>query len=103
MDSKLKGLTIGEEYMIKPFDPRELLLRIQKMLGNQYGTFTQINHVFIDAEYKRVFINDLRNEVALQQLNVKYSSIYMKIEIEFYRKSTSMITYGNSKIEIKIS
>ena len=30
MDSKLKGLTIGEEYMIKPFDPRELLLRIQK-------------------------------------------------------------------------
>lgn len=73
------------------------------MLDNQYGTFTQINHLFIDAEYKRVFINGLRNEVALQQLNVKYSSIYMKIEIEFYRKNISMITYGNSKIEIKIS
>lgn len=52
IDSKLKGLTIGEEYMIKPFDPRELMLRIQKMLDNQYGTFTQIKHLFIDAEYK---------------------------------------------------
>ena len=71
MDSKLKGLTIGEEYMIKPFDPRELLLRIQKMLGNQYGTFIQINHVFIDAEYKRVFINDLRNEVAFTAIERK--------------------------------
>ena len=71
MDSKLKGLTIGEEYMIKPFDPRELLLRIQKMLGNQYGMFTQINHVFIDAEYKRVFINDLRNEVAFTAIERK--------------------------------
>ena len=30
MDSKLKGLTIGEEYMIKPFDPRELLLGFRK-------------------------------------------------------------------------
>ena len=89
--------------MIKPFDPRELLLRIQKMLGNQYGTFTQINHVFIDAEYKRVLLMICVMKLLLQQLNVKYSSIYMKIEIEFYRKNTSMITYGNSKIEIKIS
>lgn len=71
MDSKLKGLTIGEEYMIKPFDPRELLLRIQKMLDNQYGTFTQINHLFIDAEYKRVFINVLRNEVAFTAIERK--------------------------------
>ena len=51
--------------MIKPFDPRELLLRIQKMLDNLYGTFAQIKHLFIDAEYKRVFIKGLRDEVAV--------------------------------------
>ena len=55
MDSKLQGLTIGEDYMTKPFDPRELLLRMEKMLENQYGTFAQIKHLFIDAEYKKGF------------------------------------------------
>jgi len=63
MDSKLEGLTVGEDYMVKPFDPRELLLRMQKMLEHQYGTFTQIKHVYIDAERKKVFINSVRNEV----------------------------------------
>ena len=83
MDSKLQGLTIGEEYMIKPFDPRELLLRMQKMLDNQYGTFTQIKHLFIDAEHKRVFIMVCVMKLCLQRLSVKYFSICMKIGIEF--------------------
>ncbi|MEG0438914.1 MAG: response regulator, partial [Solibacillus sp.] len=53
MESKLQGLTIGEDYMCKPFDPRELLLRMKKMLENQYGTFTQIRHLSIDAELRK--------------------------------------------------
>ncbi|QWH18227.1 response regulator transcription factor [Bacillus mycoides] len=85
MDSKLKGLTIGEEYMIKPFDPRELLLRIQKMLDNQYGTFAQIKHLFIDAEYKRVCINGLRNEVA-------FTAIERKIFFYLYENRDRILT-----------
>ncbi len=30
IESKLEGLTVGEDYMTKPFEPRELLLRMQK-------------------------------------------------------------------------
>ncbi|EOO38736.1 response regulator transcription factor [Bacillus mycoides] len=85
MDSKLKGLIIGEEYMIKPFDPRELLLRIQKMLDNQYGTFTQIKHLFIDAEYKRVFINGLRDEVV-------FTAIERKIFFYLYENRDRILT-----------
>ncbi|MFC3749782.1 response regulator transcription factor [Paenibacillus sp. GCM10012306] len=63
MDSKLQGLEIGDEYMVKPFDPRELLLRIRKMLDCTYGTFVQILHLHIDVERKRVFNGSLHQEV----------------------------------------
>lgn len=63
IDSKLQGLEIGEDYMVKPFDPRELLLRIQKKLDGQYGQFTHIKHLFIDAEGMKVFNGSLHNEV----------------------------------------
>lgn len=71
MDSKLEGLTIGEDYMIKPFDPRELVLRIKKMLEMQYGTFTQIRHLSIDTEHHKVFNRSLHNEVAFTSIERK--------------------------------
>lgn len=71
MDSKLQGLTIGEDYMTKPFDPRELLLRMQKMLEHHYGTFSQIKHLYIDAEHKKVFNHSLHDEIALTAIERK--------------------------------
>ncbi|MGN4127925.1 response regulator transcription factor [Lysinibacillus sphaericus] len=71
MDSKLQGLTVGEDYMTKPFDPRELLLRMQKMLAQQYGTFTQIKHLHIDADGRKVFNSNLHNEIAFTAIERK--------------------------------
>ncbi|WP_314591173.1 response regulator transcription factor [Paenibacillus terrigena] len=71
MDSKLQGLTIGEDYMVKPFDPRELLLRMKKMLEKHYGMFTQIQHVYIDAERRRVFLTSMQHEVDLTAIERK--------------------------------
>lgn len=85
MDSKLQGLTIGEDYMTKPFDPRELLLRMQKLLDNQYGTFTQIKHLYIDAEHKKVFNNDLQNEVV-------FTAIERKIFFYLYENRDRILT-----------
>ncbi|MED1623367.1 response regulator transcription factor [Bacillus pseudomycoides] len=85
MDSKLQGLTIGEDYMIKPFDPRELLLRMQKMLDNGYGTFTQIKHLYIDAEHKKVFNNNLHNEV-------EFTAIERKIFFYLYENRNRILT-----------
>jgi len=85
MDSKLQGLTIGEDYMIKPFDPRELLLRMQKMLDNRYGTFTQIKHLYIDAEHKKVFNNNLHNEV-------EFTAIERKIFFYLYENRNRILT-----------
>ncbi|MFE5429133.1 response regulator transcription factor [Peribacillus simplex] len=85
MESKLQGLTIGEDYMTKPFDPRELLLRMQKLLDHQYGTFTQIKHIYIDAEHKKVFNNDLHNEVV-------FTAIERKIFFYLYENRDRILT-----------
>lgn len=85
IDSKLQGLNIGEDYMIKPFDPRELLLRIQKKLDNQYGKFTQIKHLYIDAEYTKVFNNSLHNEVV-------FTAIERKIFFYLYENRDRILT-----------
>lgn len=85
IDSKLQGLNIGEDYMIKPFDPRELLLRIQKKLDNMYGEFTQIKHLYIDAGYTKVFNNSLHNEVA-------FTAIERKIFFYLYENRDRILT-----------
>ena len=85
MDSKLQGLQIGEDYMVKPFDPRELLLRMQNMLEHHYGTFTQIKHLYIDAETKKVFNESLHDEVL-------FTAIERKIFFYLYDNRDSTLT-----------
>lgn len=71
IESKLEGLTVGEDYMTKPFDPRELLLRMKKMLTQHYGTFTHIQHLFIDGVRRKVFYQSLHEEIALTAIERK--------------------------------
>ncbi|CAN2253477.1 response regulator transcription factor [Bacillus vallismortis] len=85
MDSKLQGLKIGEDYMVKPFDPRELLLRMQNMLEHHYGTFTQIKHLYINAETKKVFNESLHEEVL-------FTAIERKIFFYLYENRDSTLT-----------
>jgi len=85
IDSKLRGLHIGEDYIVKPFDPRELLLRIQKKLANMYGEFTQVQHLYIDGAYKKVFHNSLHNEIV-------FTAIERKIFFYLYENRDRILT-----------
>ncbi|WP_434813492.1 response regulator transcription factor [Bacillus halotolerans] len=85
MDSKLQGLKIGEDYMVKPFDPRELLLRMKNMLEHHYGTFTQIKHLSIDADTKKVFNGSLHHEVL-------FTTIERKIFFYLYENRNNILT-----------
>lgn len=85
MDSKLQGLQIGEDYMVKPFDPRELLLRMRNMLEHHYGIFTQIKHLYIDAVTKEVFNESLHDEVL-------FTAIERKIFFYLYENRDSILT-----------
>jgi DNA-binding response OmpR family regulator len=85
IDSRLQGLTIGEDYMIKPYDPRELLLRIQKLLTQYYGQFAQIKHLYIKGDTKRVFKESLQEEVI-------FTPIERKIFFYLYENRNNILT-----------
>ncbi|MGE7110105.1 response regulator transcription factor [Lysinibacillus sp. NPDC047702] len=71
IESKLEGLTVGEDYMTKPFEPRELLLRMQKMLKQHYGPLTQIQHLLINTEQRKVFKHNVQEEIVLTAIERK--------------------------------
>jgi DNA-binding response OmpR family regulator len=85
IESRLEGLTIGEDYLIKPYDPRELLLRIKKLLENKYGSFLQIKHLFINAEEKRVFMENVHHEI-------EFTAIERKIFFYLYENRNKTLT-----------
>ncbi|WP_409295312.1 response regulator transcription factor [Peribacillus sp. SCS-26] len=62
IDSRLRGLSAGGDYLSKPFDPRELLIRIEKLLHHAYGGYLQIGHIHIQADTRQVFIGGRRSE-----------------------------------------
>jgi len=71
IESKLEGLTVGEDYMTKPFEPRELLLRMQKMLKQHYGSLIQIQHLLISTEQRKVFKHNIHEEIVLTAIERK--------------------------------
>lgn len=85
IDSRLQGLTIGEDYLVKPYDPRELLLRIQKLLNSSYGHYTQIKHLYIYSDRRRVFKDGLHDEV-------DFTPIERKIFFYLYKNRNKILT-----------
>lgn len=71
IESKLRGLEIGEDYMVKPFDPRELLIRIKNKLVATYGIHKQIQHLSIDVTHMRVVNYQHHKEVELTAIEKK--------------------------------
>lgn len=91
IDSKLKGLEIGEDYMVKPFDPRELLIRIKNKLISSYGIYKLIQHLSIDITHMRV-VNNRNNK------EVEFTAIERKIFFYLY-KNTDFILSKEQFIE----
>lgn len=85
IDSKLKGLEIGEDYMVKPFDPRELLLRIKNKLIASYGVYKQIQHLSIDGTHMRV-VNTQNNK------EVEFTAIERKIFFYLYKNADFILS-----------
>ncbi|MER2171230.1 MAG: response regulator transcription factor [Psychrobacillus psychrodurans] len=85
IDSKLRGLEIGEDYMVKPFDPRELLIRIKNKLVAFYGIHKQIQHLSIDVTHMRVVNNQYNKEV-------EFTAIEKKIFFYLYENANFILS-----------
>lgn len=92
IDSKLRGLEIGEDYMVKPFDPRELLIRIKNKLIASYGIHKQIQHLSIDVTHMRVVNNQNNKEVEFTAFEKKIF-FYLYENTDFILSKEQFIDY----------
>lgn len=59
IDTKLSSLELGEDYLSKPFDPLELIARINNIIKTHYGPPSyKISHLTINSQEKRIFIEN---------------------------------------------
>lgn len=54
----IKGLSQSEEYIIKPFKSKELLLRIEKVLNRTKSLNIHYKDLLIDTESQKIYLND---------------------------------------------
>lgn len=92
IESKLRGLEIGEDYMVKPFDPRELLIRIKNKLVASYGIYKQIQYLSIDVTHMRVVNNQHNKEVELTAIERKIF-FYLYENADFILSKEQFIEY----------
>ncbi|MCE5058502.1 response regulator transcription factor [Mammaliicoccus sciuri] len=84
IDSKMKGLNNGDDYLTKPFDPRELMSRINNLLKNYYGD-------------KKMMIHDL--EIDLKARTVMKDNNY----INFTQTESNIFFYLVSNIDLNLT
>ena len=84
IDSKMKGLNNGDDYLTKPFDPRELMSRINNLLKNYYGD-------------KKMMIHDL--EIDLKARTVMKDNNY----INFTQTESIIFFYLVSNIDLNLT
>jgi two-component system alkaline phosphatase synthesis response regulator PhoP len=74
VEDVLKGLDTGaDDYMKKPFDPRELLLRIKKLLGrNEKKNKVILNYkdITIDKDKYSIMENDEERELSKKEFDL---------------------------------
>lgn len=63
MDDKIMGFAVGaDDYLVKPFDGRELIARVQALLRRSYPTSASLHfphlHLTIDSEARTVTVDE---------------------------------------------
>jgi DNA-binding response OmpR family regulator len=57
--NKILGFELGaDDYLAKPYEPRELVLRIEHILKKQHNTKIQLNHFVIDTQNREVLLDN---------------------------------------------
>ena len=82
VENRIKGLELGaDDYIGKPFEPKELLLRIKKIIKNKNKIDTNMKHLIGDAQ---IDLNKLT--ISSQGVSKKINSSEKKILLEMLAK-----------------
>ena len=86
--NKIYGFELGaDDYLSKPYEPRELILRIEAILKRNYNTEKiKINELLIDIEKEQVF---LKNQ------EIEFTKIEMEIFLLLIKNINKIISREN--------
>lgn len=106
IDDKVKGLAIGaNDYIIKPFDPRELLYRIRNALGKLYSKL-RLGQQILDIEKGKLLKDDgqesLLSSSELDILRILAKHVNNTVAREEIVKSL-YATIGERSIDVQIN
>ena len=92
VENRIKGLELGaNDYLGKPFEPKELLLRIKNIISNSKKLDLNINHIVGKAQ-----INLNKMIIKLKEKNNKINNSEKKVLIEML--SNPGMTFSREKI-----
>lgn len=86
--NKIYGFELGaDDYLSKPYEPRELILRIEAILKRNYNTEKiKINKLLIDIEKEQVFLKDQE---------IEFTKIEMEIFLLLIKNINKIISREN--------
>lgn len=91
----LQGLTLGEEYIIKPFKKNELLLRIEKVLKRTTTNMFQYKDILIDSNAMKVYVDN--KEISFTLLDFKIVELlFIHAGKTISRDSLATLIYNNT-------
>ncbi|WP_077701889.1 response regulator transcription factor [Virgibacillus dokdonensis] len=71
LEDKIRGLELGEEFIPKPFEPLELIARLENLLSNKYSEYYYLNGLLVNKSIQSVLDSKKRKEIKLSNTEKK--------------------------------
>ncbi len=82
LDERIEGLQLGaDDYIVKPFDPRELMARVEAVLRRSHGAMTpsgtsyRTGNLRLDAERRSVTLDDRAIDLPRREFDLLHELI----------------------------
>ncbi|NBJ69539.1 MULTISPECIES: response regulator transcription factor [Clostridia] len=82
LEDKIKGLELGEDFIPKPFEPLELIARLENLLSNKYSEYFYLSGLLVNKVKHSVLNSKTKQEIKLSNTEKKlFFYLYNNIDL----------------------